>query len=176
MDYDPRPQDEFVLPPANPWKSKELAELLNEARRWEGTPHRDRMAKPGVGIDCLFFLRELAVFAGVLPPFQMPFYRPIWGVGREFNVIERVLLTCCHAVKLDPAEPLQDGDAVIFTVGKQSNHVALVLDGMLWHSVADQGVTADPLTTGQPWQSVVRLTAPGFIRRPETLTAADLKP
>lgn len=160
----------------NPWHHIPVAEILAEAQTWEGTPHRDRMAKRGVGIDCLYFLAAVACKFDVLPPFTMPFYRPIWGVGREFNVIERVLLGCCHATVVDKDGPLETGDAVIFSVGRQSNHVGLVIGAHLWHSIVDQGVVADDITDARPWQSVVRLHAPGFTRRPETLSVKDLAP
>jgi cell wall-associated NlpC family hydrolase len=166
-----------MIPPHPPslWTPEVQALGLAEAQRWHGTQHRDRMAKVGVGIDCLYFVREILVAAGLLPSWRFPFYKPAWGVGRDFNVMERVFLKCCHARVLDDGEPWLDGDILVFSVGRQSNHVGMILGGQVWHSVAARGVENVDLdhSITDAMQSVLRLVEPGFISRPEELTPAD---
>lgn len=160
------------------WTTERQQVARATAGKWLGTPHKNRMAKPGVGIDCLGFLREVAVDTGVLPPFDLPFYNPSWGIGREFNVIERVLLDCCHSQRVKAHEEIEFGDVVVWTVGRQSNHVGIVLDGAVWHVQARRHCQPDPINEAmmERLQAVVRLTGEGFLRRPETLTVEDLKP
>lgn len=153
-----------------------LPAMLDEARRWSGTPHKNRMAKPGVGIDCLHLLREMAVAAKWLPPFAFPYYDPAWGFGRQVNVIERILVLCCHSRLLKQGEPLQDGDVMIWAVGRQSNHCGIFIAGEVWHAQASRLVQGEALEDVGPFQSVVRITEAGFKRRPETLTDKDFKP
>ena len=158
--------------------STQQTAALAEARRWLGTPHRNRMAKPGVGVDCLGFVRAILVATGTLPPFEFPFYDPSWGLGRASNIMERVLKLCTN-VEIFPANHAPAfGDLIIFAVGRQSNHVGIFLDGAIWH-VRTNGVVGpthpDDDLTGHI-QSIATITAPGFTRRPETLTATDLAP
>lgn len=159
------------------WTTDRLTAALAECKAWEGTPHFDRIAVPGRGIDCLHLVGRVLIAAGVLPEFRMPFYRPWWGAGRENNVMERIFMHCCHAGALAPDQPAMDGDVAVFQVGKQSNHVGIVFGGKLWHALAKSVVQADDLAPFIPsLQSLVRLTDVGFRNRPEELTQDDLMP
>jgi cell wall-associated NlpC family hydrolase len=163
--------------PQSPWTAEAIEAAEIEALRWEGTPHRDRMAKIGSGIDCLFLLREIAVAAGVLPPFEFPFYNPAWGLGRRNNLIGRILNLTTFCQTLPPDTTLQDGDVLIFAVGRQSNHCAMFIKGRVWHATANRFVTGETMEEAlqAPLQAVIRITAPGFKRRPETLTQEEFK-
>lgn len=156
----------------------DAAAALECAERWHGTPHRDRMAKVGVGIDCIHFVREVMIAGGISEPFDCPYYLPRWGVGRDNNVMERLLLRCFEA-ELVPyhMEPVQDGDVLIFQVGRQSNHCGIVIGGQCWHSQAKYVVHPIPMTPELlcRLQAVVRLTACGPRFRPEELTQEDFK-
>lgn len=135
------------------------------------------MAKPGVGIDCLRFVCEVLQDAEIIPPFTAPFYDPRWGIGRQNNVMERIAHACCatHSVELD--EELLFGDILIFNVGNQSNHCAILLDGEVWHVKAKAVVAPEPLDEILPQlQCAIRFLEEGFLRRPETLTREDLAP
>lgn len=139
---------------------------------WEGTPHKDRMAKVGVGIDCIGLVAEVFVAAGQIERFTFPFYKTSWGYGRRNNLMERMLCMCCHA---EVAETPESGDVVIFAVGRQTNHCGVVMDGKVWHAFAGNVVRADALSDHiKRIQSFVRLTAPGFRKRPEELTTSDM--
>ena len=151
---------------------------LATARHWLGTPHRDRMAMVGVGIDCIHFVRQVMMAGGISESFELPYYLPRWGIGRGNNIMERLLLQCFDGVLVPyHMEPLADGDILIFQVGRQSNHCGIVLDGQCWHSQAAYVVHPDPINPEflTRLQAVVRLTARGPRRRPEELQAEDFK-
>jgi len=160
-----------------PWTPEAIEAAEAEALRWEGTPHRDRMAKVGAGIDCLYLLREIAVAAGVLPAFQFPYYNPAWGLGRRKNVIGKILDLTTFCKTLPPDAEQQDGDVLIFAVGRQSNHCAIRIKGRIWHAIAKRAVIAETPEEAMeaPLQAIIRITAPGFKRRPETLTQDEFK-
>lgn len=171
--------------PAPPWNDQERLCALAALHAWAGTPHRDRMATMSVGIDCLGLLREVATYAGILPDFRMPFYKPTWGLRRAFNIIERVLLTCCHMEKVKPGAAFAFGDVFVFKVGNQANHVGLYVENpdadpnpACWHAQA--GRVVEPIQVDDrlrdQLQAVLRFTDRGFQRRPETLTQDDLRP
>lgn len=149
---------------------------LAEAETWRGTPHKNRMAKKGSGIDCVHLLRELLIAGGACDTFTLPFYDQAQGLGAGNNIMERLCLECLHGQTIDREEMPPDGAIVIFQAGKQSNHCAMILGGRVWHAVAMQRVRADEWSAWGPRaQAVIVLTGPGFQRHPETLTAEDLR-
>lgn len=148
---------------------------LTEARRWRGTKHANRMAVVGIGVDCIHFVREIMVAGGVCDRFTVPHYSDRLGQGMAVNFMERLFIDCFHAVALPTGMEPEDGDIVIFKVGRQSNHCGIVLGGELWHAVARSWVKNDPL---EHWrdkvQSFLRITAPGCRRRPETINMEEM--
>lgn len=165
--------------PTSPLETPPCTALELEAMRgtlafWQGTPHRDRMAKVGVGIDCIHLVRECYVAAGLIPEFRFPYYHPRMGLGRDNNVMERVFTACTEADAIDPELAPADGDVLIWRVGNQSNHCGIYFDGMAWHVMAKARVRPDPFEPLRySMQSFIRLRARGFVRRPETLTPED---
>ncbi len=139
-----------------------------ECARWAGTPHRNRIAVVGQGVDCLRFVFEVLIAAGVLPRFTLPRYDERLGILREKNVMEALILTHCHAtVETEPAF----GDVVIFKCGAQSNHAGIIIDGECWHVPGRSRVgTEEWANVRKVTQSLLRLTATGFRESPEGLT------
>ncbi len=147
-----------------------------EAESWRGTPHANRMAKKGVGVDCIHLVCALLTAGGASPAFTMPPYDQRLGLGADENVMETLLLTCWNAAPIDPARKPPDGAIVIFQAGRQSNHCAMMLGGKIWHAVARQRVRADDWSTwGDRMQAALIITAPGFRRNPETLTKEEIE-
>jgi len=106
------------------------AAIENAAKRfeeWRGTPWQNRMAKRGVGIDCLNLVRELYVAADVLEEFTLPYYHFAIGIREQFNVMESFLEICCEVDILPATATATDGDAVLFRCGDTSNHIGMVL-------------------------------------------------
>ena len=148
---------------------------LTEARRWIGTPHANRMAVVGIGIDCIHYVREIMVAGGVCDRFTVPHYSDRLGQGLESNFMERLLMACFFVELVPKDEEPQDGDIIIFKVGRQSNHCGMFFAGEVWHAVARSWVKNDPL---EHWrdkvQSFLRITALGCRRRPETITPEEM--
>lgn len=136
------------------------------------------MAKVGVGIDCIHFVREIMISGGLSQPFELPYYVPRWGIGRGNNVMERLLLKCFSAEPVPfHMERPADGDILIFQVGRQSNHCGIVIDGQCWHSQASYVVHPDPINPEllTRLQAVVRVKECGPRFRPEDLTEEDFR-
>lgn len=166
---------------ANIWTPERTAAAAAEIERWKGTPHRDRMAKPGVGIDCIGLTFQVLQAAEITPPFQMPYYSPRWGMGRAHNIMEGLLRKCLFCEPIKAPIDWKPGDLLIFRVGRQSNHIGIFWqEGErlgVWHSRARAAVefTDYDLTLAKTVQTGMRINAPGFRTRPEDLTPADFK-
>lgn len=164
------------------WTPERIQAAEEAFAYWEHTPHRDRMAKQGIGIDCLELMKAATIAAGITPPFVMPYYRPSWGLGRAVNVIEPCLLHCFHCETVPAAEEPVLGDLLVWRVGRQSNHVGIVWyrAGVLgvWHTHIKKGVEFVPLPLEQMLiyrQSFVRFTATGFKADPATINPQDFR-
>lgn len=58
------------------------AEVLDEARRWIGTPYRHQASRLGVGCDCLGLLRGIWRSLYGREPEAMPAYARDWAEAR----------------------------------------------------------------------------------------------
>lgn len=147
-------------------------------RRFAGTPHRNRMAVPGKngGVDCIHFVIQVMIGAGVIPKVKLPAYDERMGIWRERNIIEDIILQYAAGDSLPPETPEEFGDIVICAVGRQTNHVGIIVDGVMWH-VRGQGYCGfEPLVVWKDrTQSLIRLTATGLIRDPGTMAADQLR-
>lgn len=151
------------------------------AERYRGTRHGNRLDLPGEAVDCINFVLAVLRGAGVLPAVQLPFYDERLGSFRARNVMGELFERHFHA-SLHPSEALPEfGDVIVCRVGRQSNHVGIVLDaGWFWH-VPAQGFCS-PEAWGA-WQHraerYVRFTATGLRDDPaklkwrEIVTMAD---
>lgn len=157
------------------WTPERRQRAIAYAHDMRGTPHVDRIAIKGVGIDCVHFVSGVIIASGISESFRLPFYKPQWGIGRRNNVLERVTLDCLHCHVIDEREYLQFGDIAIFKVGRQSNHVGVILDGDLWHVRLGRMVEPEPVTIPllQTLQAAIRIDATGLKKRPESLTIQD---
>lgn len=163
------------------WTPERITLAQAELERWAGTPHRNRMAKPGVGIDCIHFVFKVANAAGIAPTFEMPYYNVRWGVGRAFNVLERVITKCFHVESIRDRCQWKPGDMVIFQVGEHSNHIGLLWHqhGLgVWHAQTGKGVIFSPLNDEikKTVQVCLRFTGLGMKLDPATLHADEFKP
>ena len=158
------------------WTPERRELALNYAHTWRGTPHVDRIAIRGVGIDCVNFVCGALMTCGVCQAFTLPYYDPAWGIGRRNNVLERVAVQCLFSRIIQDTEPLEFGDIGIFRVGRQSNHVGIVLNDEMWHVSLGRMVEPEPITRRlqERLQSVIRVQAVGLSRHPETLTQEEL--
>lgn len=149
-------------------------ERMNHARiacaRWGGTPHRNRIAVPGQGIDCIRFVFEVLIASGAAPRFTLPAYNPNLGLLREVNIMGTLIADYMHAETLPADAPLTFGDLLIFQCGEVSNHMGIVIDGSVWHVPGKGRCGPAALSTITGLQCIIRITEPGFKSDPSSLT------
>jgi cell wall-associated NlpC family hydrolase len=122
---------------------EEMKQKAREAcHYWQGTPHAHWMRQRGIGVDCIHFVVDVLERAGAIGPAEIPRYSPNIGFrGAEQKLIKEF----SDRVPLDLVkQPFQFGDIVIFDPKLSTNHVALFIDGMLWHALAGQAVNVYP--------------------------------
>lgn len=145
---------------------------------YAGTPHRARVAIPGRrsgGVDCIHFVDRVLVGAGVIPEHTLPGYDDRAGVFRQRNIIEDILVRHLIADTLPEDAEAAFGDIVICKVGRQSNHVGIVIDGDLWHVPGGGNCCYEHLGNWRTRiQSFVRITALGLTADPAELRASEI--
>ena len=147
------------------------------AELFRGTPHKNRIAIPGIGVDCICLAIEIYRGGGMLPgSFALPQYSPRHGVARERNVAAIVFQRCCHFADLGVPAILEFGDLLIFKVGQVSNHVGVMIDGYCIHSAAGRGVRRSIVTSGfrRRIERVLRPVAPGLKCDPSTIDCLEV--
>lgn len=152
------------------WTIEAKEKARTACREWQGTPHRNRVALKGEGVDCVKFVIEVLVAAGIMTRPALPRYDERLGLLRKHNVIEDILCHYLHAEAHEPADCPAWGDVVICTVGQQSNHVGIIVDGMVWHCPGRGAVGPEGWEDWKPkTQSLVRIRETGYRAEP-TLT------
>lgn len=153
------------------WTPERLALARIELEAWAGTPHRNRVAIKGQGVDCIRLVCQVLFAAGIVPePPRFPYYDERLGVLRARNIIEDILVAHLHASSQDTSTP-KPGDIIVCNCGRQTNHVGLYLDGQMWHVPGKGMVGPEPWDTWAPrTQSLVRIHATGYKVQPGTLT------
>lgn len=123
-----------------------------ECYRWLGTPHRNKMARLGVGIDCVHFAARVYQAVGLLPSdFQMPPYDPDTGLHNPSDLMSQLIRDLFPSVVEVPIDAVSDGDVLVFQTGRCSAHIGIYLRsepeaeiGDVWHSLAFRSVTRSP--------------------------------
>lgn len=159
-----------MIPP--PWTESEKQLARESCQKWAGTPHRNKIAVPGTGIDCIHFVFEVVSDAGILPRFKLPLYHGNLGVLRESNVMETLCREYSFAERVAAGEAPAFGDIAIFKCGEQSNHAGIVTDGGdVWHVPGKSAVgPADWKTVAKSLQCLMRFRARGLRQSIESLT------
>lgn len=128
-------------------------EIVEEARRWVGTPYRHQASVLGAGTDCLGLVRGIwrAVFGAepeVPPAYSMDWSEPqgaerLWQAARR-HLIER------------PQETPAEGDILLFRMkhGAVAKHLGVVTEAgpgcRFVHAYSGHGVVESPLS--DPWR------------------------
>ncbi len=114
----------------------ERAAVVAEARSWLRTPYHHMGRVKGAGADCATLLAEVYARAGVLPPFEIPFYPPDWHLHRD---AERYLgFVLAHAVEIN-GMPMP-GDVALWQFGRCFAHGAIVIRWpVVIHAYAGKG-------------------------------------
>lgn len=99
------------------------AAIVAEAMTWLGTKFHDCSALKGVGVDCVGLARAVYVAVGLVPPFEMPPYKPQWFLHRDEPLMLAGIAKYAHQV--DRGLP---GDLEMYSFGRHAAHCAIVLD------------------------------------------------
>lgn len=123
--------------------TEERKQLAREAcAYWQGTPHAHWMRNHGIGIDCIHFVVDVLERAGVANDIEIPRYSNNIGMkGADEKLIKE--FSDRFPVEI-VKEPYEFGDILIFDPRISINHIALLIDGMVWHSLAKQAVDVYP--------------------------------
>jgi len=150
------------------WTPSARQKAILELRSWEGVRHVNRIAVPGVGIDCIHLVFRAYIAAGILPVRSLGRYDVNAGLFTRSDMMERVLLGSLHSKSLNPEAP-EFGDIVVFQTGDRSAHCGFYEDVHVWHSLSRQCVIRSPWRTWRRRaEKIVRVYRPGFRVEPET--------
>jgi cell wall-associated NlpC family hydrolase len=135
--------------------------------KWHGTPHHNRIAVPGVGVDCIKFVYEVCYDSGVWPRVEFSGYDLQAGLGGPSTKLQETFLKAVFGEWVE--RDFQFGDVLIFTTGERSAHCGFHAgDGKLWHSLAGRRVTvSDECLWRHDLAGAVRLTGVGFKVNPQ---------
>lgn len=135
---------------------------LASCQKWLGTPHVNRVAVPGVGIDCVHLVHEIMKDCDLLPEADLGRYTLMDGMYNPSDYLKRVFLTACIAEELTIDRP-EFGDIVIFKTGKVSAHCGFYTPGFVWHSLSNRAVIKSAWSNWKhEAECLIRLTYPGF--------------
>lgn len=148
------------------WTPERQKIARETARKWRGTPHRDRVATVGMGIDCINFVYEVLIDAGILERREIGFYNTRVGLHETTEKMKRAFKMCARCEEHSPDDP-QFGDIAIFKEGKFSAHSAIVIDGSLWQSLSQRTVLESHYAAFQRHiDCLLRITECGLIGEP----------
>lgn len=157
------------------WTDEQREAIRAVATKFEGTPHRDRIAIPGIGVDCIMLAIEIYRAAGIFPEFTIPQYKTNHGIFRDHNILSVLFRDFAHFRQVGVPE-IDFGDTLVFRVGRYSNHVGVVVDGKCVHSIARTGVVCSTMTPGflKKVEAVMRPERPGLKADPQTINTFTL--
>lgn len=149
------------------WTTERQAIARKEAARWIGTPHRDRLAKLGIGIDCINYVNEILIATEIVPRAPIGHYNTIIGLHEPSDRLKRAIKLCVECDDYPATTAPEFGDIVIFKTGKFSGHCGIIIDGAICHSLANRTVTQSLFAE---WQHEIdcflRIKAIGLIGEP----------
>jgi len=151
------------------WTPDRINAARIEMEKWLGTPHVNRIAEVGVGVDCIKFV--LAVFrsVGVIPHVDFYGYNLTAGMWKESTNLQDTMLRCLHAEWV--TADYKFGDIFILRTGKRSAHCGIYTDdGYIWHALGGRCVTKSDFSV---WKreiiGMVRVVKDGFKLDPRAI-------
>ncbi len=124
--------------------------IVDEARRWLGTPYRHQASVLGAGCDCLGLLRGVWRSLYGSDP-KVPPYTPDWDEVARDDVLLRAARR--HLIEVPVAE-FRAGDVLLFRMrrGAVAKHLGICSgrDSFI-HSFSGHGVVESRL--GAPWRA-----------------------
>jgi hypothetical protein len=152
------------------WTEERKALARLSFAKWHGTPHRDRLALVGVGIDCINLIAEVLTDAGIVQRRPFTGYKLDHGTHRQSQRLHAAISNALHVEALPSGAPSEFGDLWSFSTGNRSGHCAIVGDGVIWHAMGNNRVTFTELERWQPeLDKAYRLTDLGWYVDPQTV-------
>lgn len=137
--------------------------------KWHGTPHRDRLAAVGQGVDCVNFVAQVLFDAGVIESPVLPTYTTSDGMWAESTRLQEAILACVRGQWV--LDSFEFGDVLILKTGRRSAHCAFCAGDYIWHALAGRFVTRSDLALwAKEVSGAVRLTAAGLKQSPRAAT------
>lgn len=130
-----------------------MNEVVNEARRWIGTPYRHQASCRGVGADCLGLLRGLWRAQFGAEPEALPAYSRDWDEAQGEEALWRAAHRhlCTKQLGAEAA-----GDVLLFRMrqGAVAKHIGIAAEvgagASFIHAYSGHGVVESALTA--PWR------------------------
>ncbi|MEO0859906.1 MAG: peptidase [Pseudomonadota bacterium] len=128
--------------------------VVDEARRWIGTPYVHQASMRGAGTDCLGLIRGVwrAVYGG--EPEKVPAYTMDWSEPQGLETLWEAALR--HMRPISAGVPLVSGQCLLFRMREQSvaKHLGIVASAgalpTFVHAYSGQGVVESALS--RPWK------------------------
>lgn len=144
------------------WTTDRIAAAQATLHKWHGTPHCDRAAVEGSGIDCAMLVNEILIDAGIVPRVEFPAYSTVDGSHNQSARLAKAIESLLHVQQVSIDAP-EFGDIAVCRTGKASAHVMFIAGDRIWHSLVNVGVTHGKYRV---WKSHIaqlyRLTDFGF--------------
>lgn len=117
-----------------------MAKAKASCAKWRGTPHKNRIAEVGVGVDCIKFVHEVIVDSGIIPRQEFGGYSIHEGTFGMSDVLKNTLEAALNVERVE-IENHAFGDIAVFKNGMMAGHCGFVTETHLWHALANKIVT-----------------------------------
>lgn len=126
-------------------ESYERQRVVDEARKWKGTPYHHCADVRGVGVDCAMLLVRVFVDLEMVPPFDPRPYAPDWHLHRSEEIYINHIIGqgVGHEITEDQVGP---GDLVVWKCGRTHSHGAIIVDWSkqrVIHALAKERLTIE---------------------------------
>jgi cell wall-associated NlpC family hydrolase len=121
--------------------------VVAQATRWLDTPFHHAVAVRGHGVDCAHLAAAVYEAAGVIESKRLPYYSPEWYLHEDAErLLERVREFCV------PVHRAACGDLALFTFGRASAHVGIVIEWpAMIHVDRSRGVVREVVEDDGPY-------------------------
>ena len=122
--------------------------LIEESRRWIGTPFMAHVRHPGVGVDCVNLAYALYKATGFAKDEALPAYHV--GAGRHLPISQIIdwIRNVDRFSPIDLSEPTQTGDLLGIRMTGVVHHVAVAtVPGFAVHATVTIGVFQQQIGT-----------------------------
>jgi len=119
---------------------REQEKFIKECRSWIGTPWIHGQGTKGVGVDCVYFVSEVAKNMGWLnKDYVIEPYPKDWAFHKKRNILWNELQKFCNEI---PLSQIQIGDILTYKYTKKTiTHIAFYLgNNKAIHSHRQYGV------------------------------------